>query len=254
MEPIDNFTNPLVSIVTVCLNAERTIQRTIDSVLGQTYAHLEHIIIDGGSSDRTLDIVRESEARSQGRLRWISGRDAGIYDAMNKGVALAKGSIVGIINSDDWYEPDAVQRVVESCMVHGTGVHYGILRVLDRDQEVMLRLVHWRYLHRDVVGHPAFFVTRDVYLRHGVFDLNFRIAADYELMMRFIDKRVPFHQVNHVLANFSQGGESTKGVSVAVTEWAVIRNKYGHLSRPQMYAQIVRRRVSCFLQRWSGSM
>jgi glycosyltransferase involved in cell wall biosynthesis len=254
MKANDNSTEPLVSIVTVCLNAEKTIQRTIDSVLGQTYAHVDYVIIDGGSSDRTLDILRESEARSQGRLRWISGKDAGIYDAMNKGIGLADGSIVGIINSDDWYEPETVQRVVDSYRMHGEGVHYGILRVLDHGQEVMLRLVHWRSLHRDVVGHPAFFVTRDVYQRHGVFDLGFKIAADYELMLRFIDKGVPFHQVDHVLANFSQGGESTTRVSVAVTEWAVIRNKYGYLSRSQMYAQIVRRRLSCFLQRWSGSM
>jgi glycosyltransferase involved in cell wall biosynthesis len=254
MEPNDNSANPLVSIVTVCLNAERTIQGTIDSVLGQTYTHLDYIIVDGKSSDRTLEIVRECEARSQGRLRWISERDSGIYDAMNKGIALAKGTIVGIINSDDWYEPDAVQRVVESYRVHGAGVHYGILRVLDHDQEIMLRLIHWRYLHREVVGHPAFFVTRDIYQRHGRFDLVYKIAADYDLMMRFIDKRVPFHQIDEILANFSQGGKSTSSVSVAVEEWARIRNKYGYLSRLQMYAQIVRRRVSCFLQRWNGSM
>jgi hypothetical protein len=172
---------------------------------------------------------------------------------MNKGIALAKGSIVGIINSDDWYELDAVQRVVESFRVHGSGVHYGILRVLDHDQEIMLTLIHWRYLHREVVGHPAFFVTRDVYQRHGIFDLGYRIAADYELMMRFIDKRVSFHQIDHILANFSQGGKSTAGVSIAVKEWACIRHKYGYLSRLQMYTQIVRRRAGYFLQRWNRS-
>lgn len=102
-----------VSIITPCLNSEETIRDTIESVLGQSYQNIEYIIVDGRSTDRTIEIVKEYASGFEGRLRYISEKDSGIYDAMNKGILQASGSVIGIINSDDWYEPEAVEQAVQ---------------------------------------------------------------------------------------------------------------------------------------------
>ena len=99
----------LFTIITVCFNSEMTIERTIQSVLNQTCQDYEYIIIDGASTDGTMDIVRKYEPLFQGRMRWISEKDQGIYDAMNKGIGVASGELIGIVNSDDYYEPDALE-------------------------------------------------------------------------------------------------------------------------------------------------
>ena len=102
-----------VSIITACFNSEKTIKTTIESVLHQTYSNIEYIIIDGKSSDSTIEIVKEYMPLFRGRLRYISEKDNGIYDAMNKGIRLSKGDVIGIINSDDFYELDAVENIIK---------------------------------------------------------------------------------------------------------------------------------------------
>ena len=109
-----------ISIVTATFNSGGTVRDTLESVLGQTFCDYEHLIIDGGSSDDTLDIVREYEPRYNGRLRWISERDRGIYDAMNKGIAMATGDVVGILNSDDFYTSTSVLTQVADAMQDAT--------------------------------------------------------------------------------------------------------------------------------------
>ena len=102
------------SVITICCNSEKTIERTIESVLAQTFKEFEYIIVDGGSTDRTLDIVRKYEPLFEGRMKWKSEPDTGIYNAMNKGIKRAIGQIIGIVNSDDWLELDALEKVNES--------------------------------------------------------------------------------------------------------------------------------------------
>ncbi len=102
---------PKISIITPCLNSEKTIRDTMESVLHQTYKNIEYIIVDGGSEDRTLEIIHEYEHLFNGRLKYISEKDNGIYDAMNKGIRQSKGKLIGIIGSDDYYETDAVEKV-----------------------------------------------------------------------------------------------------------------------------------------------
>ena len=104
---MENF---LISVVTVCFNSERTISRTIESVLNQSYPIYEYLIVDGRSSDKTMDIVKEFEPLFNGKMKVISEADNGIYDAMNKGILMAKGKLIGILNSDDWYEPDTLEN------------------------------------------------------------------------------------------------------------------------------------------------
>ena len=103
--------NPQFSIITICYNSGKTVERTLKSVLGQSFKNFEYIIVDGGSNDDTLDIVRKYEPLFQGRLKWKSEPDKGIYDAMNKGIVRVSGDIIGIVNSDDWLEPDALEKV-----------------------------------------------------------------------------------------------------------------------------------------------
>ena len=108
---------PLVSVITVCLNAGAHISQAMGSVLAQTYANVEHIVVDGGSTDDTLEVLAEFKPRLGDRLRWISEPDEGLYDAMNKGIALATGSLIGTLNADDFYEPDAIANAVRTASV-----------------------------------------------------------------------------------------------------------------------------------------
>ena len=245
---------PLVSIVTVCRNSERTIGKTIESVLCQTYPRIEYLVIDGASTDGTLEIVRRYEPRFKGRLRLVSEEDGGIYDAMNKGIVLAQGDVVGLINSDDWYEPNAVELVVREYRKQRDSVYYGILRVLEDGHEVMLISRSHRFLHRDVVPHPAYFVARSVYERFGLFRLEYRFAADFELMMRFISRKVPFVQIDSVLANFNGGGATTVHELSSSEEYLRIRHAYGLMTRKAMLFRILRNRISALLERVNRGM
>jgi glycosyltransferase involved in cell wall biosynthesis len=246
---VEDPRKPLVSIITVCRNAERTIGKTIESVLNQTYPQIEYLIIDGASTDATLEIVKRYEPRFKGRLRWVSEKDRGIYDAMNKGIALAQGRIIGLVNSDDWYEPEAVELVARSYREHGDAVYYGILRVMEDGKEVMLIARNHQFLHRDVVAHPAYFVAKNIYDEHGLFRLEFKYAADFELMMRLMSRHVQFVQIDAIMANFSSGGATTVNELRSAEEYLRIRCEYGLMTRKSMLFRIARYRISSVLER-----
>ena len=215
---------PLVSIITVCLNSERHLERTIWSVLGQTYRKIEYIIVDGGSTDGTLDIIRKYENRIS---RWLSEPDQGLYDAMNKGVALAAGELVGIINSDDWYAPQAAKNVVSAYLNDPeAGVFFGDLELVDETggyRQVVpgrpedIGSLRWR------VVHPATFVRRDLY-RTRQYDLRFAVSADFDFLWKLHRAGVRFHYCPEVLASVSTGGKSY-GCRTLIEEWRV-RRKY----------------------------
>lgn len=192
-----------VSVITPCLNSERTIRDTIESVLGQTYKNIEYIIVDGGSFDRTVEMIEEYRQKSDGRLRYISEKDHGIYEAMNKGISRVSGDIIGIINSDDWYEPDAIERVVRCFQQTNAEVVYGEIWLIDQNEE---REYHtW---HSVFPPHPSTFIRREIYQRYGMFDTGYRIAADRELLLRFMMAGVRFKHIDAVLANFRKTGIS----------------------------------------------
>lgn len=206
----DKQTNLVVSIITPSFNSERTIRDTIESVLNQTYKNIEYIIIDGGSTDRTVDIIREYVPRFCGRLRYISEADKGIYNAMNKGIKLSHGFLIGIINSDDFYEKDAVQTIVEHMNSETYQVIYGYCNVLNKyDRIKYVFTSSHKELSKGMIPHQTCFVTRKTYYRYGLFLEWFKIAGDYELMLRFRDKKVQFTQIKSILANFREGGVST---------------------------------------------
>lgn len=227
-----------VSIITPCFNSEKTIRDTMESVLGQTYPNIEYIIVDGGSTDATMRIVKEYEAKFKGRLRYLSEKDKGIYNAMNKGIRMSTGNIIGIINSDDYYEIDTVERVMENRSRVKYQVIYGYLRCIDKHgSERVLKARHLD-IGRHMIAHPTCFVTRSVYRDYGLFIEWLRIASDYELMMRLSKHdNVEFTIIEDVLANFRLGGASS-GYDTAF-EASLVRFLYGQASWKELRQEIV---------------
>ena len=192
-----------ISIITVCKNSEATIRETIESVLHQTYRNIEYIIVDGESTDKTLDIIEEYIPLSDRGLKYISEKDKGIYDAMNKGIACATGDIIGIINSDDWYEPDAIEKAAKCFDSTDAEAVYGEIWLIDQNGE--------REYHTSgstFPPHPSTFIKREIYQRYGMFDLNYHIAADRDLLLRFIAEGIRFERIDGILANFRRTGIS----------------------------------------------
>lgn len=208
-----------VSIITPCLNSSETIERTIKSVLQQTYFNIEYIIIDGKSTDNTVNIIRQYLPKFGGRMRYISEKDSGIYNAMNKGIKLSTGQIIGIINSDDFYEKDAVEKVVLCSSKEKYQVIYGYCRTIVKNRiSGVIRRSH-KGLGRLMIPHPTCFITRETYKDFGLFLTVYRVAGDYELMLRlYCSEKVNFIQIKEILANFTIGGiSSNKRCSVETT-------------------------------------
>jgi len=191
-----------VSIITVCLNSEKYIEDTIKSVLKQTYDDIEYIIVDGMSTDNTLNIIEKYRSLFKGRLTVISEKDTGIYNAMNKGIEKANGEIIGIINSDDWYEVDAVANIMEIYNKNKESVIYGAM--VNRKENIITKIEIGSYkeLPNCMISHPTVFVPQNLYLKFGLFDEQFRIAADYDFMLKLFSNKVNFKFVNKVIANF----------------------------------------------------
>ena len=180
-----------ISIITVVWNNAKTIKDAINSVLNQSYKDIEYIVIDGSSTDGTIEIVQ-----SYGdKIKFISEKDNGLYDAMNKGIRMATGDVVGILNSDDFYASDKILQIVADEFLKGNiDSVYANLEYIDaNDPKRVIR--YWRSkkyqegLFRSGwhPAHPTFFVKKEIYEKYGVFDLSFKIAADYELMLRFFE-------------------------------------------------------------------
>lgn len=199
----------LFTIITVCYNSEATIERTIKSVLSQTLDDYEYLIVDGKSTDHTLSIVRKYEPLFKGKMKWISEKDEGIYDAMNKGIRMAKGKIIGIVNSDDFYEKDTLEIIAE--LYHGEEykIIYGLLRTLQNNNEKMVYLKNAEFIEEDMIAHPSCFITKKIYDTFGAYSLEYPYSADYEFMLRIKDKKeIQYEATYHILSNFSLDGAS----------------------------------------------
>lgn len=181
-----------ISIITATWNSGATLRDTMESVLSQTYRDFEHIIVDGLSSDNTLDIVREMEPRYEGRLRCVSEKDRGLYDAMNKGITMATGDVIGILNSDDFYTSSDVLRQVNDKITDVDAVYGDIHYVDPEDLSKCVRRYsskgfrRWKMRLGFMPAHPSFYCRRAVYSRYGLFDLDFKVAADFEQLLRLI--------------------------------------------------------------------
>lgn len=206
----DRPDKPLVSIVTVVLNGERHIEQTIQSVLGQNYDNIEYIIIDGNSSDRTLDIIRRYDDRI---AYWKSEPDGGIYDAMNQGIALSSGTLINLLNADDYLEPQAVDRVVRTYLRVNCpkAIVYGNAFAVDDIHHVRAELFStMRYWVGMTINHQAMFVHKGVYHEVGPYNSGYRLAADYDFLVRCRRKDVQFLPIPGCLVNFRNRGLSVR--------------------------------------------
>ena len=197
---------PLITIITVVFNGAEYLEQTILSVLNQTYNNIEYIIIDGGSSDGTVDIIKKYEDRID---CWISEKDDGIADAFNKGIKLSNGEIVGIINAGDWYEIDAVSNIVE-CKEHD--IIHGLIQLWDNDEKSFISIPIQSQLRNSMsINHPSVYVKKEVYMKCGYFNKQYKLAMDYEFLLRANIAGYGFYNSGKIIANFRKDGVSDRG-------------------------------------------
>lgn len=223
---------PRCSIITVVRNGALTIERTIASVIAQKAdsEDIEYLVVDGGSTDATLEILKKYEDSID---YWVSEPDAGIYFAMNKGIALARGQVIGILNADDYYAPRAVASALAALEQHPhCGYCYGWLELLSQGGRALTvmkpvppSLVPRRILRELVLPHPTLFVRKQVYAQWGEFDTHYRLAADFELLARWHRQGVRGVEIAQVMAHFCVGGASMN--PVILREKRYIAQAYG---------------------------
>lgn len=217
--------NPKISVITVCFNSERTIRRTIESVICQSYPNIEYIIVDGGSSDLTMSIIKEYE---QAITTIVSEPDNGIYDAMNKGLVLASGDWLHIINSDDAYVgPEALARAI-ACL-NPQCVNYFQMWRQHADGCCDLQdwpYSRWRLFVSAFLPHPSLIVSRAQYNCVGLYDTAYQIAADHDMILR-LTARWPGLKHGFPLVVMDQGGVSATRLDVSIQEFRVVTQNHG---------------------------
>lgn len=203
-----------VSIITITYNSEATLKDTIESVVNQSYSDIEYIIIDGKSTDNTLSII---ESYKEKISKVVSEKDNGLYDALNKGIALATGDLIGIIHSDDFYTNQfVIEHIVKTIEDNNADAAYADLYYVDKnDTNKIFRkwksgnYKHGMFLNGWMPPHPTFFAKRSCYERFGSFNLNLESAADYELMLRFIHKhKIKLAYLHEFIIKMRVGGKS----------------------------------------------
>lgn len=213
-----------LSIITINLNNEIGLRKTIESVVSQTFSDYEYIIIDGGSSDGSIEVIKEF---SNNITYWISETDRGIYYAINKGILKASGVWIGIINSGDWYEKDALQKIIIHLKENpNSQIVHGILRVWNENLIYKIQGTHSIFLPEGMIEHPTCFVKKVVYDRIGLYDLNYKISSDYEFMLRAYLNDFKFSFTHEIISNYSAGGISMTS-PLASIETIQIKQRYG---------------------------
>lgn len=211
----------VITVITVTYNSEKTITDTLKSVFSQTYSNIEYIIVDGASKDKTLNIIKQYEPLFDNRMRWISEPDRGIYDAMNKGIRMATGDVIGILNSDDFFTSgDVLEKVVREFekdsdleAVYGD-VHFvhpdNLQKCVRYYSSAIFRLLLFRFGF--MPAHPSFYVKRECYEKYGLYALDYKIAADYDLLIRFLYvNRILYRYLKTDFVTMRTGGVSTQG-------------------------------------------
>ena len=208
-----------ISIITATYNSGATLRDTIKSVLSQTYSNYELLIIDGGSKDNTKAIVDEYIPIFHDRLKWYSGKDNGLYDAMNKGIERATGDVIGILNSDDFYADETVLESIANG-IRDVDTVYGDLVFVNPDNtdQVVRQWIGSQYQPGVFMkgwhpAHPTFYARKELFDRYGGFDISFDVSADFELMLRFLESgQAKSRYIPHTFVKMRIGGESTGSI------------------------------------------
>ena len=209
-----------ISLITACFKSAGTLRTALDSVLEQKGVDLDYIVVDGGSDDGTVELLKEYEAKFAGRMRWISEKDRGMYDAINKGIKMATGDVVGILNADDMLEsPDTLAHVAEcfDCEDHIDAL-YADIRFVKGDLNTTCRYYsakHWKpwmFQWGKMPPHPSVYIRRELFEKFGLYKLGYDIAADYELLIRYLRvARIKSRYLNESIVRMRMGGKSTRG-------------------------------------------
>lgn len=209
-----------ISIITATYNSQETISETINSILAQTHKDIDYIIIDGGSTDKTIEILRQYEPFFNGKLKWISEKDNGIYDAMNKGIKLASGEIIGILNSDDYFTNNKILETINSVMTKNTALDaiYGDVHFIN-DKKKCIRYYSSKIFKRELMvmgfmpAHPTFYCRKECFHLYGMYKTHFRICSDFDLLLRFIYKHnIKIQYIPLDMVTMRTGGISTSGI------------------------------------------
>ena len=206
---LDN--NPFITIITVVYNGEKYLEQTIKSVINQTYKNIEYIIIDGGSTDGTLNIIKQYEEHI---THWVSEPDKGLYDAMNKGISIAKGELIGMINSDDWYELNAVEIMVEAYKNNPTkSIFHADRYDIDDDGNKTVKKFHpstFKFKYYGMTyNHPSMFITKEEYKIH-LYNTELIALSDYQFVLEaFLRDSNTFFYIDKAIVNYRLDGVSS---------------------------------------------
>ncbi|MDA3924640.1 MAG: glycosyltransferase family 2 protein [Kiritimatiellae bacterium] len=209
-----------ISIITACFNSVAVISHAMDSILSQTWKEIEYIVVDGGSSDGTVDVIKAYEPNFNGRIRWISEADEGLYDALNKGIRMATGDVIGILNADDFLpNKDVVENIAKYfCSDNSLDAVYSDIQFVNQTCITKpTRYYSSRYFRPFMArfgylpAHPSFYCKKEVFERLGLYKLDYKIAADHELLIRFLVKEnICARYISLVSVKMRQGGISTE--------------------------------------------
>ena len=214
-----------ISIITITFEAEATLEKTLNSVLNQSYKNIEHIIVDGGSKDKTLEICKKFSHIS----KIISEEDKGVYDAFNKGLKLASGDVIGFLNSDDFfYNKNSVQEIVNAFSNNETDIVYGNLDYINEEGKVIRNWISEPY-EKGLIKrawmppHPTFYCKKQVYDQLGGYNDSYKIGGDFELCLRFLEiNQVPSYYLNKKLVKMLVGGISNRGLK---SKWTIFKEQ-----------------------------
>lgn len=206
-----------ITVITVTYNRAYVIKDAIEGVLKQKYKNYEYIVVDGASSDNTIEILKEYEPKFDGRMRWISEPDKGLYDAINKGIRMATGDVVGIVNSDDYFHRDDTLDVIANAFESDeVNAIYADERIVDDQNKTLCYdrgnyFRTWMYRIGLMPGHASFYAKKELFEKYGYYKTDYKITADYELMLRFAYiNRVKMKYIPEALLSFRTGGVSTQ--------------------------------------------
>lgn len=226
IEKISTHELPLVTVITVVFNGAATLEHTIRSVIEQTYANVEHIIIDGGSTDATMEILRKYDDSID---FWVSEKDSGIYDAMNKGIALARGDYIGMLNADDYFAiPSSLDKIAIRLKTSTVDAVFSCLDIVDSTnldrviRKYRVRSYSSLMLRIGVMPpHPTFYCKKSCYERAGLYRTDYRISADFEMLVRLLLKHhISWGFIDEVTVKMRSGGLSSSGLKAT---WVVNR-------------------------------
>ncbi len=216
-----------ISIITVCYNSETYLESAIKSVISQNYENIEYIIIDGGSTDTSVDIIKKYQESID---YWHSKPDEGIYDAMNQGIQQATGDVIGFLNSDDYYTDNyAISQMTSALLTNGSDTIFADLVYINQNNKVVRYydssiFTKKRFAYGIMPAHPTFFAKSELFKKFGLFDTSFNIAADFELIARFLSKhKATYSYVKSVWVTMRTGGVSTSYSSIWVNTKEQIR-------------------------------